>query len=537
MLTSIAGCAEEKASLTIGTGAATAGDAGAARADGGAASSGGSKGMDGSTGASGGATEVTVKNGKLKGKSVGDVRAFLGIPYAKPPVGELRFMPPQPAENWKDVRQATEFGPSCVQNTSALAAMGAQDEDCLTLNVFTPAADKKLPVMVWIHGGAYVSGGSNQYDGAKLAGEKQVVVVTVNYRLGVLGFLSHPELEGDAHGGVPSGNDALRDQQLALKWVRDNIDKFGGDPKNVTAFGESAGSSSTCIHSVSPTGKGLAERFIMQSGACMGTFLMTPKAAADELGSEFADALCEGEADLVACLREKDAKELVMWGSDRGTSGAGWTPVINADDQLLPEAPSAIIAAGKHTKGALLMGTNKNEWALFVQLQMTNVSTVANFNTAVDAQFPAPLNAAVKAHYTGVTDATAPATFVKIVTDAAFRCPTRALARATAAQGNDVYLYSFEHGAAFHAYEIPFVFGNASPALGITDVEPVRPVMQTYWSQFAKTGSPNGGDQPEWPAYDADGDQHMVLKGKPEAGEGLSAADCDFWDSLTAPRP
>ena len=175
---------------------------------------------------------------------------------------------------------------------------------------------------------------------------------------------------------------------------------------------------------------------------------------------------------------------------------------------------------------------------MFVTLQMTDASTVAKLNAAIDAQFPAPANAPVKAHYgQGVTDATAAATFVRLMTDAVFRCPTRALARAASAQGNDVYLYSFEHGAAFHAYEIPFVFGNPSAPLGITDVEPVRPVMQTYWSQFAKTGSPNGGDQPEWPAYEAESDQHMVLKMSPAVGEGLASADCDFWDGLTSQQP
>lgn len=546
LLLTFAGCAEEKASVETEPSAATGGDGGSPRADAGGDAGGKDPEQDASTkgdastdasdeGDAEGTAQVTVENGELAGKVEGDARVFLGIPYAKPPVEELRFMPPQPAEDWEGVLDATEFGPSCVQNASALSAMGEQDEDCLTLNVFAPESGEKLPVMVWIHGGAFVSGGSSQYDGAKLATENGVIVVTLNYRLGVLGFLAHPELEGDAHGGVPSGNDALRDQQLALAWVRENIDAFGGDPKNVTVFGESAGSASTCLHSVSPTGKGLAERYIMQSGACIGDFLIKPKAEADMLGQEFAAAFCEGADDVPACLREQDAAELAMWGADRGTSGAGWTPVINAEDELLPEPPADIIAAGKHTKGALMMGTNKNEWALFVRLQMTDATTVEKLNAAVDALFPAPVNEAVKEHYTAdATDETAEATFIKLVTDGYFRCPTRALARATAAQGNDVYLYSFEHGAAFHAYEIPFVFGNPSPALQVTDVEPMRPVMQTYWSQFAKTGSPNGGDQPEWPAYELESDQHMTLKPMPEVGSGLSEADCDFWASLSA---
>ena len=525
-------CAEEKASIDISTASATPADARAGAADAGSSASG--RGMDASSEMASSSVEVTVENGKLQGKMADGVRAFLGIPYAKPPVGALRFMPPQPAEDWKGVRKATEFGPSCVQNTSALSAMGAQDEDCLTLNVYTPAKDKKHAVMVWIHGGAFVSGGSSQYDGTKLASEKDVVVVTLNYRLGVLGFLAHPDVAGDAHDGVPSGNDALRDQQLALAWVRDNIAKFGGDPKNVTVIGESAGSASTCIHAVSPTGKALAARYILQSGSCYGNFLMNPKAKADTIGSEFAAAFCEGEADLLACLREKDASELVAWGADRGISGAGWTPVINADDELLPKPPAEIIASGEHTEGELLLGTNKNEWALFVQLQMTDASTLEKLNAAIDEQFPAPLNMAIKEHYLeGVTDATAAATLVRLVTDGFFRCPTRALARAVSEQGNQVYLYTFEFGPAFHAYEIPFVFGNPSTALGITDVEPMRPVMQTYWTQFAKSGSPNGGDQPEWPAYDSESDQHMTLKPMPEAGSGLAAADCDFWDGVT----
>ena len=476
--------------------------------------------------------QVKVSAGTLQGKLTGKARTFLGIPYAKPPVGALRFAPPQPADKWEGVKPVLEHGPSCPQNPGALSARGPQSEDCLSLKVYAPEAGKELPVMVWIHGGAFISGGSNQYDGVRLASEGPVVVVTLNYRLGALGFLSHPELDA-ARGGQPSGNDALRDQQLALEWVQKNIKEFGGDPSNVTVFGESAGSMSTCMHLVSPTSQKLASRFILESGSCLGGLPVNDKPKANKVGIELAAALCGEAADRVACLREKPAAQLVAWGADRGIFGAGWAPVADAKDGVLPATPASIIAAGKQNKGELIIGSNKNEWGLFLALQPNNpINSVATFDAAVTAQF-GPAAPAIKQQY-APTDATANAAFVRVMTDATFRCPSRKLARETSAQGQKVYLYSFEEGLAFHAYEIPYVFGNPSAALAPTLVEPLRATVQSYWRSFAVDGDPNVDGQPAWPTYDAASDRHMTLKASSEVGSGLAKSDCDFWDKLTA---
>jgi len=492
-----------------------------------------------STDGGGAGPVVKVADGALRGKVSGAAEAFLGIPYAKPPVGALRFAPAQPAEPWTGVREATAFGASCPQNPGGLSAPPPLSEDCLTLNVYRPAqaSSAKLPVMVWIHGGALVAGGSVQYDGSRLAAEGPVVVVSVNYRLGVLGLLSHPALDGE-RGALPSGNDAFRDQQLALTWVKNNIAAFGGDPANVTVVGESAGAMSTCIQLVSPTSRTLGKRFILESGTCVGGLPVSTKEQANAVGTGLAQALCPEATDVVACLREKSVEELVAYGADRGISGAGWAPVVNPADPLLPKQPAALIASGDYNKGEIIVGSNKNEWGLFLNLPGSAVplTTVAEYNAAVQAQFGAatPL---ITAQYPA-TDATARGQFITLMTDALFRCPARTLARLATKSGSKVHLYSFEEGPSFHAFEIPYVFGNPSPNLGApTLVEPLRATVQSYWRQFARTGDPNVEGQPTWPTYDATSDQHITLKATSEVGQNLQKANCDFWELLLSRAP
>jgi para-nitrobenzyl esterase len=480
---------------------------------------------------------VRVHEGALEGKLVEGTREFLGIPYAKPPVGELRFAPPEPSAHWRGVRSAVAFGPSCPQNPGALSAPGPQSEDCLSLNVYTPAQtgkkkNKKLPVMVFIHGGAFVAGGSVQYDGKKLSEEGNVVVVTLNYRLGALGFLAHPALD-EERDHAPSGNDALRDQQLALKWVRKNIDAFGGDAHNVTVFGESAGSLSTCLQMVAPHAKKYAQRYILQSGTCVAGLTISKKAQAHAIGQQLSSALCTGATDVVACLRAKPASEVVAFGAANGISGAGWAPVINPEDEFLPEHPTALIASRDYNRRAeVIVGSNAREWGLFQAIGASpRPASVAALNAILDAQF-GPLSPALKVVYPA-TDATASATYLRLLTDYLFRCPARQLARQLTANGNSVYLYSFEEGLAYHAFELPYVFGNPNPTLGApTLVEPLREAVQTYWTTFAQDGDPNAAGLPEWPAYDAASDPHMTLKAAPVVGTALAKAQCDFWASL-----
>jgi para-nitrobenzyl esterase len=477
---------------------------------------------------------VKIDSGKIQGKVVGETAEFLGIPYAKPPVGELRFAPPQPVERWKGIRDATAFGLGCPQDSMLLGPL-PHDEDCLTVNVFAPWNARKsdrLPVMVFIHGGAFVGGASYQYDGQSLSEAGHVVLVSMNYRLGALGFFSHPALDATRPADAPSGNDGLRDQQLALDWVQRNIRAFGGDPSNVTIFGESAGSMSTCLHMVSPTSRDFGRRFIMESGVCVGGLPLLDKAGANAVGVALGEAFCAGAGDVIACLRSKSADELASWGKELGISGPGWAPSYSPDDPLMPAHPAQLIADGDYHHGPMVVGTNRNEWGLF-QLGTGPIQTAADFAAAVDAQF-GPIAPLVKSQYVVSSDAEANPVYIRLMTDVLFRCPTRTLARAVTSQGSSVYLYSFEEGMAFHAFEMSYVFG---PQFGFepTYVESTRTAMQSYWTHFAFRGTPNARSLPAWPVYDMAGDHHMILKTPLEAGAGLEKSDCDFWDVLAGP--
>jgi para-nitrobenzyl esterase len=480
------------------------------------------------------ALDIKLDEGEIHGKLVGNTREFLGIPYAEAPVGDLRFAPPVPVANWDGVRDATAFGPSCPQNPGGLAAPGPQSEDCLLLNVFAPQGNKsKLPVMVFIHGGAFVAGGSVSYDGRKLSEEGQVVVVTINYRLGALGLLSHPAL--DAEEGAVSGNNMFRDQQLALEWVRKNIKRFGGEAHAVTLFGESAGAWSTCINMVSPTGKNLAARYIMQSGTCVAGMAISTQAQAQAVGTELANTLCAGESDQLACLRAAPASAVIAFGATRGITGAGWAPVVSPGNDVLPAHPSDIIASGALKKTDIIVGSNAREWGLFQAIGASpRMTSLAQYHATLDATFGPQLSPALKFAVYPATDATANSQFVKLMSDYLFRCPARELARQVTATGNmSAHLYSFEEGLAFHAFELPYVFGNPNPALGAPLlVEPLRKTVQTYWTKFAAKGDPNAHGQPNWPVYSTATEQHMTLKAASAVGSNLSKAECDFWASL-----
>lgn len=464
----------------------------------------------------------------------GGARAFLGIPYARPPLGELRFQPPQPAERWHGVLEATAFGPSCMQNPGALSATGDLSEDCLTLNVYSPEqpARGSLPVMVFIHGGAFVAGGSNQYDGWRLAQEYGAVVVTLNYRLGALGFFSHPEVDQEMM--VPqSGNLGLKDQQLALKWVQQNIAAFGGDPQRVTLFGESAGSMSACVHMVAPGSQHLVSQFILESAVCVGGLPVNSKAQSDAIGEALLQTFCPETADRLACLREQSAAELVAWGADAGIFGAGWSPTVVPGSTILPALPVELIASGQYNQGPVIVGTNRNEWGLFQLIGAApSVADIAGFNQYVDATYPAPLAGAMKVVYAPPSDALANAKLVELMTDQVFRCPARSFARLAQVSGSSVWLYSFDHLPAFHAMELPYVFGNPSATLAPVLNEPVRQAVQGYWAGFAFNGTPNQDGLPEWPLYDAASDQYMSLAEVSSAQQGLAQATCNFWGSL-----
>lgn len=271
----------------------------------------------------------------------------------------------------------------------------------------------------------------------------------------------------------------------------------------------------------------------MESGVCVGGIgALLDKVAANALGVALAEAFCPGASDVIACLRSKSADELAGWGKDRGLSGAGWAPSYDAGDPLMPAPPAALLAQGQINHGPVLVGTNKNEFGLFQALTGT-IDSAAQFSATVDAQF-GPIAPLVKAQYPVNNDAEANMVFIRLMTDVLFRCPTRHFVRTLAAQNSTAYLYSFEEGMAFHAFEMSYVFG---PQFGFEPsyVESTLTSMQAYWTTFVAKGTPNKCHLPTWPAYTTSADQHMVLKTPFLVGSGLEKAECDFWDAFSGP--
>ncbi|MET0285484.1 MAG: carboxylesterase/lipase family protein [Polyangiales bacterium] len=457
---------------------------------------------------------VRVRDGVLHGKSAGGVRAFLGVPYAKPPVGELRWRSPEPAARWQGEREATEYGPMCPQ-----VPLSPVSEDCLSLNVWAPEpAASPRPVMVWLHGGAFAVGSNALYDGAPLAARGDVVLVAANYRLGALGFLAHPALTAEKQGRGSSGNYGIEDGVLALRWVKENIAAFGGDPNNVTLFGESAGSALTCVLLGTPAANGLVHRAIMESGACLG--FESPLADAEARGEKTVQAIGCAGPDTLACLRGKDALELTVASTDLLATllQQRWRPII--DGVLVPP-----IAAVNPVRLPIILGTNRDEGGAFGILAPTQSS----FASRVEGYYPDPAHAKVVLDtYSAEQQGSWSGAFSALATDGLFVCPTRRLARRASAEVA-TYVYSFAHGEAHHADEVPYVFGL--PGLD-AEARRVSDQMMQAWTRFAKTGDPNGEGALTWPRYDARSDQHMVFDATPSIGTGLRGTTCDVLDTL-----
>jgi len=487
------------------------------------------------------AGEVQTDRGIVIGHSDGTITSFLGVPYAAPPVGALRWKAPVPPTAWTTPLDAAAFGPACAQSAGGLDQNGPFSEDCLTVNVWTPnpTASAALPVMVFIHGGAFVHGGSNSptYDGRTLA-TAGAVVVTMNYRLGVFGFLAHPALTAeDAHHS--SGNAGLLDQQAALRWVQTNITRFGGDPHRVTVFGESAGAMSVCAHIASPLAAQLFQRALGESGSCL--MFSTPLASAETLGNSVAGALgCNTAADTLACMRSKTADEVIAaapGSEDPATAGIRLWP--NIDGYVLPEPPAAAFAAGRiNPLAAFLGGINRDESTLFTR--MMTIDTQADYEAAVARLVPAHTAEALAlypaAHYSSFKDA-----YGALLTDAVFACPTRAQTQVLAARGTPSYLYRFDRATVFgtatglgvyHGSELEFVFGNLTVRSGTAAAaRAFSTQIRGYWNRFADTGSPNGAGATSWPRRTATSDDYLVLNDSSAAASGFHAATCDVIDT------
>ncbi len=458
---------------------------------------------------------VKTKLGKVEGKTInsGKVRAWLGIPYAAPPVGDLRWKAPQAAAKWKGKRDATTYGAHCAQNPvfqDMIFQDNGSSEDCLFANVYAPAdASKKskLPVMFWIHGGGFSGGGSNEprHNGDFLP-QKGVVLVTINYRLGVFGFLATADLAKEANGAA--GNYGLMDMISALEWVKANIKEFGGDPGNVTIFGESAGSFAVSTLMASPMAQGLFHKAIGESGGALSR------------GTLNYDSLSEREAKDAAWVAGLNVTSLAQLRALPTQTildackkpGVGFPPDV--DGRALTEAVADTYAAGKQAHVPLIAGWNADEG----NFMATRGDTVEKWKTMADTMFKDRAAEFMKL-YPGDTDEQARRSAIDYGSDSFIAFGTWAWLEAHRTTGNSpVYRYHFELAAtpskfhpgtfAFHSDDIEYVFGTLDTRPG-WDVRPedrtLSEAVMTYWTNFAKTGDPNGSGMPTWPKYNDDG--------------------------------
>ena len=510
-------------------------------------------------------TLVKIDTGWVSGSGAG-VRVYKGIPYAAAPVGQLRWKPPQPAKPWKGILVAKSFPANCPQMP---VVPGPQSEDCLGLNVWTPAHSvaAKLPVMVWIYGGGFQIGASSQsaYDGEALAAQG-VVLVSINYRLGIFGFLAHPALDQESPRGV-SGNYALLDMVAALEWVKRNIGAFGGDPNNVTIFGESAGGTAVCLLMVVPQAEGLFQKVISESTAWMfgpishlteswyGRVPMTK--FGEKLGTDLAALRAKSVAELLKTLPPP------MTRNDAAERGEAYMPVV--DGWVIPDDPARLFSTGKFHHVALVAGTNADEGTLLGGPPVRNLAQYRKWA----AEKVGPLAERLLSLYPASTDAEAHAAAAQASGDLVFLYGTRAVLRAASKLPRKVaglsvsvnpntFQYQFTrvngigrqiHWGSFHASEIPYiwetlpdsVYGTQASFLGDFSVtvdtyneqdRKLSQAMSAAWVAFAKTGSPNGPGLVHWPPF-AGKESHMEFGDQIAAKESLRKKQIDFMSEFT----
>jgi para-nitrobenzyl esterase len=453
------------------------------------------------------------------GKS-GEVRVFKGIPFAAPPLGDLRWKAPQPPAKWEGVRKADQFSPRCLQNQGGPGGQPVS-EDCLYLNIWTPAkgAADRLPVMVWTYGGGFTGGAGSlpMYDGEELS-RKGAVIVTYNYRLGVFGFLAHPELTKES-GHNASGNQGMMDMKAVLLWVQKNIQGFGGDPRNVTIMGESAGAIMVAAMVGSPEGKGLFQRAIAESGAYMGLRMgrMTTRADAEQAGLKLAAGAS------IADLRAKSAEEIQKMG--RGAS-------LIVDGWYIPEDLSVIYREGKQNAVDILVGSNKDEGTFF-----SRGSTVDAFVKQTKDRYSDHADEYLKLYPAG-TDAEASASQLRTTRDE-LAWHDQLWARDMVKKGRKAYIYYFTHEppvaqgqnsrGATHVAEIAYVFHTPTPLWKPED-EKLSQQMLTYWVNFGTTGNPGA----DWPAFDGKTNLFKVLGEAPGDGQAPDSPRLAFFDAAYA---
>ena len=510
------------------------------------------------TDASAATTTVTVNNGTLNGSIEDNVHIFRGVPFAAPPTGALRWREPQPCPDWEGERDATQFSASALQkgtdiNTfmeTVLAGVGhgfvkrnvlklamkfapkvEQSEDCLYLNVRSPDITGRLPVMVWIHGGDHQDGsGSEPFYDSNTLPHAGVVLVTINYRLGLMGYLCHPELTNESAVDV-SGNYGTLDQIAALKWVRDNIAHFGGDPKNVTIFGESAGGESVAHMLTSPLARGLFHRAIMQSAANSGQLTHLNKTAlehtsAEQQGLAFANKVVGEAYGQIELLRNMPAENLMaLVRQEQGDLG-GYFPAI--DGYVLPYSPFECFKRGQQAKVPLMVGSNSDEATVIFPMMQTPLIS-HRFNEAAKTDTAALIRSEygddadrLFALYPGLENGDIDAQ-TQFLTDEMFGAKAYFYATCHAASGENTYFYLFNQtsplkgqtAGAFHAAEIAYVFGSEVPIFPIDENgRALSAQMSQYWRNFARAGDPSDNNLPTWDNTNADDNHQWMSLGK-----------------------
>ncbi|XP_027574143.2 cocaine esterase isoform X1 [Pipra filicauda] len=519
-------------------------------------------------GQSGAEPEVTLVLGRLRGKQTNVkgtdklVNAFLGIPFAKAPVGSLRFSPPEPPEPWNDVRDATSYPPLCPQDLSMLKTAERNykekhipfrtSEDCLYLSVYSPAGSSKkdkLPVMVWIHGGNFIFGGASRYDGSALSAYENVVVVIIQYRLGLLGYFN----TGDEHA---RGNWAYLDQVAALRWIQGNIEHFGGDPGSVTLFGVSAGSCSVFAHVLSPLSKGLFHKAISESGILLPPsrdllLAIHPK----KIGSIFK---CDTSSSLslINCLRKQEADHIIF-----NTTNVPFLPIL-VDGVFLPKSPQEILAGKEFNAVPFMTGVTNNEfgWNIRSESKIPGLreigdkksiaSTLEFFLPMVD--LPSDFLPRIVDEYVGDTEDPAElrARFLDLLGDMAFVMPAIKALNYHRESGAPTYFFEFQHRPsshwdskpeyvkADHGDEVGFVFGG--PFLAgeiqlcseVTEEEKnLSRTLMKYWANFARNGNPNGEGLVEWPSYNLN-EEYLQINLKQKKARKLKEEKVNFWKKL-----
>lgn len=502
---------------------------------------------------------VETSEGVVVGKSVRgeDACAYLGIPYAAPPVGTLRWRAPQPPVRRKEVYQALNYGFRCMQaplpGLNEEADEPGTAEDCLYLNIWRPKKEGKYPVMVWIHGGGLINGSGSQslYRGERLASRKDVVLVTINYRLTVFGFLALPEMAKESSDSS-IGNFGLLDQIAALKWVRQNIASFGGDPNNVTIFGESAGGWSVCNLMASPLASGLFHRAIIESGGCDAT--KTVEEGFEDSRKFAAKAGCEGE-NALKCLRKLPPKKLLEHAGNlsemvRNAVGGRikftWLPV--EDGIVLKNTPIESIRKGEYNRVPLIVGSNKEEGKLFVMM-FPGLRLLPKFgcNQYVKGAFGKEALQDFEKFYPYRNYKRPLDAILDAMGDIGLGCKNFEAAEATTSGGGKVFYYRFDYNnhrlphylGSAHGSEIPFVFGWLDFSVGkilfsakqAKNAQPLADAMMSYWTNFARTGDPNGEGLPSWLNYDPATRQRMYFDIPMHMATADNVEKCTYWAS------